>query len=105
MRRSSTWLSATARLLSLPLRQHRASGIGHCRCGKHAPGRHQDGQETASARYLGPPELPPRCNRALPRPPAHAEALGYRDDLGQVRSFVASKAKCAGLTPPRIPTW
>ena len=62
----------------------------------------KDGKETASARYLGPPDLPPRCNRALPRPPAHAEALDYRDDLGPVRSFVASRAKCAGLTPPRI---
>lgn len=61
------------------------------------------GKETTSARYLGPPDLPPRCNRALPRPPAHAEALGYRDDLRPVRSFVASRAKCAGLTPPRIP--
>ena len=46
---------------------------------------------------------PPRCNRALPRPPAHAETLDYRADLGPVRSFVASRAKCAGLTPPRIP--
>ena len=61
----------------------------------------EDGQETASPRYLGPPELPPRCKRALPSPPAHAEALGYSDDLAPVRSFVASKARCAGLTPPR----
>ena len=61
------------------------------------------GQETASARYLGPPKVPPRCNRALPRPPARAEALDYRDDLHPVRSFVASKAKCAGLTSVRIP--
>jgi anti-sigma regulatory factor (Ser/Thr protein kinase) len=60
-------------------------------------------QETASARYLGPAALPPRCNRPLPSPPAHAEALGYRDDLRQVRRFVASRAKCAGLTPSRIP--
>lgn len=63
----------------------------------------KDGKETASAGYLGPPDLPPRCNRALPRPPAHAEALGYRDDLRPVRSFVASRARCAGLTPPRVP--
>jgi len=61
------------------------------------------GEETASARYLGPPKVPPRCNRALPRPPARAEALDYRDDLRPVRSFVASKAKCAGLTSSRIP--
>lgn len=61
------------------------------------------GEETASARYLRPPKIPPRCNRALSRPPARAEALDYRDDLRPVRSFVASKAKCAGLTPARIP--
>ena len=63
----------------------------------------RDRQETASASYLGPPDLPPRCNRALSPPPAHAEALAYRDDLHPVRSFVASRAKRAGLTPPRIP--
>jgi anti-sigma regulatory factor (Ser/Thr protein kinase) len=63
----------------------------------------KDRQEIASARYLGPAVLPPRCDRALPRPPAHAEALGYRDDLRPVRRFVASGARCAGLTPPRIP--
>jgi anti-sigma regulatory factor (Ser/Thr protein kinase) len=63
----------------------------------------KDRQETASTRYLGPAELPRRCNRALPRPPARAEALGYCDDLRPVRRFVASRAKCAGLTPPRIP--
>jgi anti-sigma regulatory factor (Ser/Thr protein kinase) len=62
----------------------------------------KDRQETASARYLGP-HFPPRCNRALPRPPAHAEALGYCDDLRPVRRFVASRAKRAGLAPPRIP--
>jgi anti-sigma regulatory factor (Ser/Thr protein kinase) len=60
-------------------------------------------RETASARYLGPAVFPPRCHRPLPSPPAHAEALGYRDDLRPVRRFVASRAKCAGLTPPRIP--
>ena len=63
----------------------------------------KDGKETASAGYLVPPGLPPRCNGALPRPPAHAETLGYRDDLRPVRSFVASRAECAGLAPPRIP--
>jgi len=63
----------------------------------------KDGQATASAGYLGPAVFPPRCHRALPRPPAHAEALGYRDDLRPVRRFVASRAKGAGLMPPRIP--
>ena len=62
----------------------------------------KDRQATASVSYLGPPDLPPRCNRALSRPPAHAETLGYSDDLGPVRSFVATRATCAGLAPPRI---
>jgi anti-sigma regulatory factor (Ser/Thr protein kinase) len=60
-------------------------------------------QETASVGYRGPADLPPRCNRALSPPPAHAEALGYRDDLYPVRSFVASRARWAGLAPLRIP--
>src|SRR5205823_6194876 len=63
----------------------------------------KDRQETASARYRRPPGLPPRCNRPLSRPPARAEALGYGDDLRPVRSFVASRARCAGLASPRIP--
>ena len=62
----------------------------------------QDGKETASAGYLVPPDLPPRCKRALPRPPADAETLAYRDDLRPVRSFVSTRAKRAGLAPPRI---
>jgi hypothetical protein len=62
----------------------------------------KDDQATASARYLEPPDLPPRCNRSLPRPPARAETLDYCDDLRPVRSFVASRARCAGLTPLRI---
>ena len=61
-----------------------------------------DQQEAASAGYLSPPGLPSRCERALAPPPAHAEALGYRDDLSSVRSFVASRAEQAGLAPSRI---
>jgi anti-sigma regulatory factor (Ser/Thr protein kinase) len=60
-------------------------------------------QEVASTGYLKVPGLPPRCNQALPRPPAHAEALSYRDDLHPVRSFVASMAQRAGLASSRIP--
>jgi len=63
----------------------------------------RDRQATASVSYLGPPDVPPRCNRALSRPPVHAETLGYSDDLRPVRSFVASRAAGAGLTPWRIP--
>jgi anti-sigma regulatory factor (Ser/Thr protein kinase) len=63
----------------------------------------KDRQATASVSYRGPPDVPPRCNRALSRPPVHAETLGYCDDLRPVRSFVSSRARCAGLTPSRIP--
>ena len=49
----------------------------------------KDRQATASVSYRGPPDVPPRCNRALSRPPVHAETLGYRDDLRPVRSFVS----------------
>jgi anti-sigma regulatory factor (Ser/Thr protein kinase) len=59
-------------------------------------------REAVSAGYLSPPGLPPRCERALPGPPAQAEALGYRDDLGSVRSFIASRAEQAGLDSSRI---
>jgi len=63
----------------------------------------KDRQATASVSYLGPPDVPPRCNRALSRPPVHAETLGYSDDLCPVRSFIASRAASAGLTPSRTP--
>ncbi len=63
----------------------------------------KDRQATASVSYRGPRDVPPRCNRALSRPPVHAETLGYCDDLRPVRSFVTSRATCAGLTPSRIP--
>lgn len=59
-------------------------------------------REAVGAGYLSPPGLPPRCERALPGPPAHAEALGYRDDLRSGRSFIASRAEQAGLASPRI---
>lgn len=62
----------------------------------------KDQQEAASTRYLEPPSLPPRCSRALPQPPAHAETLSYCDDLRSVRSFVTSRAVRAGLAPSRI---
>jgi anti-sigma regulatory factor (Ser/Thr protein kinase) len=62
----------------------------------------KDRQETSSATYLGPPDLPSRCNQPLPRPPMHAETLSYREDLRPVRRFIASTATRIGLTPPRI---
>jgi anti-sigma regulatory factor (Ser/Thr protein kinase) len=60
----------------------------------------QDEHEKASDRYRGP-DLPPRCNRALPRPPADAEVLGYSNDLHPVRTFVESWAERAGLARER----
>jgi anti-sigma regulatory factor (Ser/Thr protein kinase) len=63
----------------------------------------RDRQATASVSYLGPPDVPPRCNQALSRPPVHAETLGYSDDLRPVRSFIAGRAAGAGLTSSRIP--
>jgi anti-sigma regulatory factor (Ser/Thr protein kinase) len=62
----------------------------------------KDRQETASPAYLAPPELPPRSNLPLPRPPADAATLDYACDLRMVRSFVAGRAKRAGLSAPRI---
>lgn len=62
----------------------------------------RDRQEIASASYLGPPHLPPRCTRALSPPPAHAEALSYRDDLYPVRNFVTRWAERAGLAELRV---
>jgi anti-sigma regulatory factor (Ser/Thr protein kinase) len=59
-------------------------------------------QETASTGYVSPPGLPARCEQELPPPPAHAEALDYRDDLRSVRSFVASRAEQAGLASSRV---
>jgi anti-sigma regulatory factor (Ser/Thr protein kinase) len=61
-----------------------------------------DLREAASADYLSPPGLPARCEQPLPPPPAHAEALDYRDDLRAVRGFVASRAEQAGLDSSRL---
>jgi anti-sigma regulatory factor (Ser/Thr protein kinase) len=61
-----------------------------------------DQREAPSADYLSPVGLPARWERALPGPPAHAEALSYRDELRSVRSFVASRAEQAALDSSRI---
>ena len=62
----------------------------------------EDGQQTASSSYLDPRDLPLTDNQALPAPPAHAETLDYSGDLRMVRSFVATRASGAGLSPRRI---
>ena len=88
MRRSSTWPSATARLLFLcPYDGVQASGVGPGRCGLHAPGRHQ-GRPGDSERQLpkaaGPsaamqqravPAADPRRGARLPRRPAPGSQL------------------------------
>ncbi len=61
-----------------------------------------DGREEASTTFLGPPHLPARCDRALPRPPATAESLSYADNLRMVRKFVATAARGAGLASARV---
>jgi anti-sigma regulatory factor (Ser/Thr protein kinase) len=61
-----------------------------------------DQREVASAGYLSAPGRLARWERALPPPPAQAEALGYRDDLASVRGFVASRAEQAGLVSSRV---
>ncbi len=65
------------------------------------PASIEDGTFAAPASRSGR-AAPPRCRRALSRPPAHAEALDYRDDLREVRAFVASRAERAGLAPSRV---
>jgi len=45
--------------------------------------------------------LPPGCDRALPAPPAEAEALSYGTDLAPVRRLVERRARRAGLTEAR----
>lgn len=41
-------------------------------------------------------------SQSLSTPPANAEALAYRTDIGSVRRFVEVRARAAGLTPRRV---
>lgn len=41
-------------------------------------------------------------SQLLSTPPADAEVLAYRAELGSVRRFVAARASAAGLSPRRI---
>jgi anti-sigma regulatory factor (Ser/Thr protein kinase) len=45
--------------------------------------------------------VPEECDRPLSRPPADADVLAYRDELGVVRRFTAERARRAGLPPDR----
>jgi anti-sigma regulatory factor (Ser/Thr protein kinase) len=53
-------------------------------------------------RPLGTGDAPATGNLPLPRPPASAAAIGYRDDLAAVRRFTATQARQAGLRPSRV---
>lgn len=56
-----------------------------------------EGGPSAIAGNGGPWQVPPDCDRPLPPPPASAESLRYRDDLGPVRRMVEAHARRAGL--------
>jgi anti-sigma regulatory factor (Ser/Thr protein kinase) len=60
-----------------------------------------NGQPTAAARYAGPGNVPPECDRALPAPPAAAETLTYETDLRPLRRLVASYGHRTGLPDER----
>jgi anti-sigma regulatory factor (Ser/Thr protein kinase) len=60
-----------------------------------------DGQPTATAGNGAPWRVPPECDRALPPPPASAEALKYSTDLAPVRRLVERHAGRTGLAPER----
>jgi anti-sigma regulatory factor (Ser/Thr protein kinase) len=47
-------------------------------------------------------DIPARCDRPLPPPPASAETLGYRTDLAPVRRMVESHARRTPLSPDRV---
>jgi anti-sigma regulatory factor (Ser/Thr protein kinase) len=59
------------------------------------------GHPAAAARYAGPGNLPPECERPLPPPPATAETVDYRTDLRAMRHLVADHARQAGLPGER----
>jgi anti-sigma regulatory factor (Ser/Thr protein kinase) len=60
-----------------------------------------DGHPSPAPRYTGPGNLPPRCDRSLPAPPATAEILGYQASLQPVRRLVAGHGRRAGLPSER----
>jgi anti-sigma regulatory factor (Ser/Thr protein kinase) len=74
----------------LPLSVIREAGRTH-------PAVLVNGHPAPAARYAGPGNVPPECERPLPPPPATAEALGYETDLWPVRQLVARHASRAGL--------
>jgi anti-sigma regulatory factor (Ser/Thr protein kinase) len=69
--------------------------------GRMHPGVLANGRAAAAARYAGPGNFPPECDRPLTAPPAYAETLGYESDLRQLRSLVADHAYRAGLPDER----
>jgi anti-sigma regulatory factor (Ser/Thr protein kinase) len=62
----------------------------------------QGSQRWRSPSFTGTPPVPAECDLPLPRPPASADVLPYRDDMAVVRQFTASHARKAGLAPARV---
>jgi anti-sigma regulatory factor (Ser/Thr protein kinase) len=59
------------------------------------------GRSQPSRAYPEAGVFPAGCDRPLPRPPARAAVLTYRDDLAGVRAFAAGQARRAGLDASR----
>jgi anti-sigma regulatory factor (Ser/Thr protein kinase) len=60
-----------------------------------------NGHPAAAARYAGPGNVPPECDRPLPAPPVTAQTLDYETDLRPLRRLVASHAHRIGLAAER----
>jgi anti-sigma regulatory factor (Ser/Thr protein kinase) len=60
------------------------------------------GHPRASASYLGPGRIPPRCDEPLPRPADDAASVVFDGHLGLVREFSAYQGRAAGLDPARV---
>ncbi|HEY3735759.1 MAG TPA: sensor histidine kinase [Streptosporangiaceae bacterium] len=75
------------------------SVIGGARC-TH-PAVFAGGMLQPSAGYAGPQNMPAECERALPPPPARAEAVSYRTGLRPIRSLVERRAGRSGLSGDR----
>jgi anti-sigma regulatory factor (Ser/Thr protein kinase) len=74
--------------------------VGEAECTHPAVLR--NGHTRTPARYGGPGVVPPGCDGPLPGPPAEAEAISYKSDLGQVRRMVTGYAGTLGMPGDRV---